>query len=179
HEQLLLRAWDETNRGDTQAAAATIGEVEALDSDGSHPDPVWVGVLRTDMLLLTEGSLSEFRTVAESAMEFIRTEELESFSALVLHSNLAQALVHAGLVSEAAGLIDPVTADGTLRIDRWPVFAERAQLDVLRGDDERARAVIRLIDDVRINFVRDQLERADRCATVELWCGDASAAASR
>jgi hypothetical protein len=82
-------------------------------------------------------------------------------------------------VGEAAELIDPVTHHGTLRLDRWPVFMERAQLDVLRGHYDHARAVVRLVENVHINSVGEQVERSDRCATVELWCGDASAAAAR
>src|SRR4029079_17639813 len=91
--QLRLREFDETVAGDRDKATRTAREVEAVDIGAAQPDLVWEGVLRTDILLLTGGTLEEFRAVAEPAFELIRSEEIETYPACLLRSNFVQALV--------------------------------------------------------------------------------------
>jgi hypothetical protein len=177
-QQLQLRAWHETVAGDREAAAATMREALATSPGTASPDPVWEGVIRTDMLLVTAGSLAEVRAVAEPAIAFAQSEEVESYQTCLLVSNLAQALVHAGRVAEAAQLIDPVT-DGPFTLDRWPAFIERVLIDSLRGADDHARAALDLVDGVPITSAGNQAERAERGALMELWRSDAEAAAAR
>ena len=103
------------------SADATTREAAAVDIGTAVPDLVWEGVLRIHMLLHTGGRLEEFRAVAEPALDLIRSEEIESFPASLLQSNFVQALVRAGLVTEAARLIDPM--DRRPHLERGPLAA--------------------------------------------------------
>ena len=61
-----------------------------------------------------------------------RASGIDSWQAVLVRSNISEALTRAGFVGRAAALIDPVT-EGPFDIDRWPVHLERAHLDALRG----------------------------------------------
>ena len=146
--QLRLREFDETVAGDRDKATRTAREVEAVDIGAAQPDLVWEGVLRTDILLLTGGTLEDSARLPNLRSSSSDPEEIETYPACLLRSNFVQALVHVGRVAEAARLIDPLTGGATVSADHWPLFIERARLDALRGEHARAATVVSLVDRV-------------------------------
>ena len=134
HRRILAwLAWHEAEAGDLARALRTADEAHALAAPGSDPlGDLRIGVIWTDILLRSGGSAEEIEAAGEPALAVAAASGIDNWHAIMLRSNISEALTRAGFVSRAAALIDPVT-ELPFDTDRWPIHLERANLDALRG----------------------------------------------
>jgi tetratricopeptide (TPR) repeat protein len=167
--QLELLAWHETLAGDAVAAAATRARADAVT--GNQFDLVWIGVVRTDALLVSCAPCDEVEWAAGPGLALAREEGISSMALTLLQSNTAQALVQAGRTAAAYELLEPTTHTQP-GVDTWPVFVEWVWLLCLRGDLDRAAELLPEILAIPITSVVNAAERAERAAAIELWRGN-------
>ena len=152
----------------------TADQAYALVTPGSDPHgDIWIGVIRTDILLRSGGSAEEVEAAGEPGLAVAASTGIDSWQAVLVRSNISEALTRAGFVGRAAALIDPVT-EVPFDIERWPVHLERAHLDALRGCLDAARdRLSALRDDSASLLYRAEIEArkdlVNYAALVDLW----------
>jgi hypothetical protein len=141
---------------------------------GSDPrGDIWIGVIRTDILLRSGGNADEVEAAGEPALAVATRSKIYSWHTILVRTNISEALTRAGLVERAAGWIDPVT-EVPFDTDRWPLHIERANLDALRGHLEAAQHRLAALrdDSLSILYQADIEARAhlvNYAAQVDLW----------
>ena len=136
------------------------------------PGLMWLAGNESGALL----KLAQFQRAAEVAsrgLDDARQAGLQSWDlASRLSAHAAEALLALGRTTEAAALIDPLTA-GPPDPDHWPAQVIRAEIDLLRGDTGAAAERWQLIERLpaitsRVDFGYDG---APRVAEALLWTG--------
>ena len=169
-------AWHEAEAGDVARGLHTADQAYALADPGSDPHgDIWIAVIRTDILLRSGGSAEEVEAAGEPGLAVAASAGIDSWQAVLVRSNISEALTRAGFVGRAAALIDPVT-EGPFDIDRWAVHLERAHLDALRGHLDAARDRLSAFrDDSAPMLYRAEIEArkdlVNYAALVDLWDG--------
>ena len=170
---LAVTAWCAFVGGQVEEGFATLERGQAL-AEGTQNGPalVWLAINESDALL----KLARFERAAEVAsrgFEAARQAGLEAWdSATTLAANAAEALLAVGRTTDAAVLIDPLTAMPPGR-DHWLAQVARAEIDLLRGEIGAAAERWRLIRafPVVISRVDFAHESAQRAAEAALWAG--------
>ena len=171
---LASLAWHEAEAGDVVRGLQTAVEAYALVAPGSDPrGDMWIGVVRTDILLRSGADAEAVEAAGAPGLAVAATSGIDSWLAVLLRSNISQALTRAGLVGRAAALIDPVT-DGAFDVDRWSLHLERATLDALRGrlDDALHRLSTLRDDSSSLLYqagVEARVDLVNHAALVDLW----------
>jgi tetratricopeptide (TPR) repeat protein len=173
---LAILAWHEAEAGHLTRALRTAEEAQALAAPGSDPlGDMRIGVIRTDILLRSGGSAEDVEAAGEPGLAAATSSGIDNFQAVLLRSNISEALTRAGFVSRAAVLIDPVT-EVPFDHGRWPVHLERANLDAIRGRLEAAQdRLSSLRNDTASILVRAEIETrkelVNYAAVIDLWDG--------
>jgi DNA-binding CsgD family transcriptional regulator len=154
-----------------QALAEAVADGRAL---------VYLAVADSDARL----KLAQFHQAAEAAVRGLDAADqaglADSFEALIVAANAAEALLALGHTNQAAALIDPLTPGPPDR-DNWVTHTLRAEIDLLRGQTEAAERRQQLLNAItaHISSIGDALaEVAQRAAELALWArrpGDALA----
>jgi len=159
-------------RGQTGEGFAILDRGRALAESAEGESAIWMYKIESDALLKT-GKFQAAAGAAHRGREAARqVGRHTSYQASILSSNASEALLALGRTSEAAALIDPLTAAPPDR-DHWVVHETRAEIDLLRGDieaaAERQQQIHALIGrSGSIDFAR---ETAQRAAELALWAG--------
>ena len=171
---LGMLAWHEAEAGDLAQALHTANEARALVAAGSDPlGEMWIGVVHTDILLRSGGSAEEVEAAGRPGLAVAAMSGIDNYNAILLRSNISEALTRAGLVSRAAALIDPVT-DVPFDLERFAIHLERANLDAYRGHLDAARDRLAPLreDNTSILYTgapATRVELVDYAARVDLW----------
>ena len=177
HRRMLSYVgWHEAETGDVARGLHTADRAYALAAPDSDPHgDIWIGVVRTDILLRSGASADDVEAAGEHGLAVAARSGIDSWQAVLVRSNTSEALTRAGLVGRAAALIDPVT-DGPFDLDRWPIHLERAHLDALRGHLDAARDRLSAFRDESAPMMyRAEIEArkdlVNYAALVDLWDG--------
>ena len=170
---LALLADDEFMDGRPGEGLAFFRRARALaEATGDAQSLLWQDGLESNMLLKT-GDFPRASGIALRGLQATRQAGLgDSWGALVLASNAAEALLAQGHTAEAAAVIDPLTS-GPPDLDHWIVHASRAEIDLLRGGPgaaaERWQQLTAITGSLgSIDFAR---EAAQQAAELALWAG--------
>jgi len=142
------------------------------EASENHPALIRLALNESDALL----KLGRFEEAAEIALRGLREARRvglqATLRAILLAANMAEAMLARGHTSEAAALIDPLTAGAPNR-DQVNVHAFRAEIDLLRGDieaaAERQQQIAALIR--RVGSIEFTLDARQRAAELALWAG--------
>jgi tetratricopeptide (TPR) repeat protein len=143
---------------------------EARRTPTSRPDPigdVYIGLLQTDLVLRFGGGPEALRAAGRDALAAADTWHLETARALGVRSNIATGLLRAGLVREAAELVDGIT-DRYPYADAWVPHAVRAVLDMVRGHPDEAMRRLQELQEA-VPAVHEDREAAALVTACELW----------
>ncbi len=165
-----MQAWYDARAGQTAIAIARAREAFEVDLGDLPLLDAGLAGLYTDLLLLTGADVESVVAAGQRGLEAAQAWDLDLYGVRVTRYNMAEALLRAGYVRRAAGLIEPHTQEDPTE-DRWVLHVQRARLDMLQG---RAEAAIALVDKLRTMTVvglDERLEDAERFAAVELWTG--------
>ena len=170
---LCSLAYDKYIEGQIELGSAALDRARALASateDGAAL--VEVAVTESNVLL----KRCRFAAAADVALQGFdtahQTGRQGSYTARLAVSNAAEAMLGLGRTADAAALIDPLTTSPPDR-DHYVEHAYRIELDMLRGDFERADE---LRDQLAANThqlgdLEDVREAVQRAAELDLWAG--------
>ena len=158
--------------GDPEKAEVLAGKAWAIDLPA--PDPmgdVRLGVLHQDVLLHDGARPEAVERAAARALDSVRRWNLDTFSTVVLSTNLAYAFRIAGQIDRAARIVDPPT-DGAVTRRRAFLHSERVLLDVARGRLDAAVARMAELDRVdRHLSLGARWEVEEMVAWSDVWTG--------
>ncbi|MBD3926157.1 AAA family ATPase [Nocardioides cavernae] len=180
-EALVRRAWDQGLAGDGSGARASIDELSAITIDPEDPYcEIEVAVGVTDMLLMSGAPAEELLDVARTALALADAWGLHQWMDAILRSNLAEALIAQGSPQRAWDLVAQFT-EGDPEQQRWPLYEQRAVLDLMRGraDDADRRITMAGEGPAPTGGLAFRLFHHSVAATIELWTGRPAAAAER
>lgn len=173
HRRMLgLKAWGDMEAGHTDLARTEI--VSAQQIAVPEPDPfgdVSLGVIHSDMLLKTAGTADEIEAAARRGLSSAAAWGINDFGVSVLLANVGQAMVRAGRVGRAAELILPVS-ESDVSLDRNLLHAQRAHIDMLRGQLDDAAARFDSLALLPITSLEQRAETTRDDAECRLWRGD-------
>ena len=167
-------ALDALWRGQVEEGLAFLRRGQALaEAAADGRALVYLAVAGSDARL----KLAQFHQAAEAAVRGLdaagQAGLADSFEALIVAANAAEALLALGRTGEAAALIDPLTPGPPDR-DNWVTHTLRAEIDLLRGQTEAAERRQQLLSAItaHISSIGDALaEVAQRAAELALWTG--------
>ncbi len=169
---LAWEVWQTGMTGDPEQAEVLAEKAWAVELPA--PDPmgdVRLGVLHQDVLLHAGAQVEEIERAAARALESVQRWNLETFSTMVLSTNLAYAFRLAGQIDKAAAIVDPTTA-GPVTGGRAFLYSERVALDVARGRLDAAVSRMSELDRVdRHLSLGARLEDEEVLAWSDLWTG--------
>ena len=164
---------DALYRGHVEEGLAFLQRGQALaQAAGYGRALVYLAVVESDVLL----KLAKFHQAAEAALRGLDVAGqmglAGSLGATILAANAAEALVALGRTGEAAALIDPLTPGPPDR-DHWALHDMRAEIDLLRGDIEAARAATAATQRHHRPHGLEEVawETGQRAAELALWAG--------
>jgi DNA-binding CsgD family transcriptional regulator/tetratricopeptide (TPR) repeat protein len=165
-------------RGQVEEGFAVLDGGKALARAAGDGEAIlWLAATESNAML----KMAEFESAAEVALQGLhsarQTGRQTSFDATVLISNAAEGLISRGHTSEAAALIDPLTAE-PLDHDHWVVHEWRAEIDLLRGNIAAAASRRQQVDDLigHSGGIDWACESVTRAAELALWSGRPAAA---
>jgi hypothetical protein len=154
---------------------------EARSVRTPRPDPdgdVLLAFVETDLVLKFGGGTDALVAAARDGMAAAEAWQLETSElALGLRGNLAEGLLHAGHVAEAAALVDPITDEVPL-VDGWMVHAVQVAVDTVRGRLDAATQRSWALQDA-VPAVQEDREIAALVTACELWSGRADLSLER
>ena len=166
-------AYDKYIEGQLELGSAALDRARALASateDGAAL--VEVAVTESNVLL----KRCRFAAAADVALQGFdtahQTGRQDSYTARLAVSNAAEAMLGLGRTADAASLIDPLTTSPPDR-DHYVEHAYRIELDMLRGDFERADELRDQLDanTHQLGDLEDVREAVQRAAELDLWAG--------
>ena len=170
---LVLLARDALLLGHVEQGLAFLRRGQTLaQAAGYGPALVFLAVGASDAQL----KLAQFHDAADVA---VRGREMAdqaglagSWGATLLAANAAEALLALGRTVQAAALIDPLTP-GPPDQDHWVVHEMRAEIDLLRGDNEAAERRRQLLSAITAHLSSEEHARdaAQWAAEFALWAG--------
>jgi len=170
---LVLLARDALLLGHVEQGLAFLRRGQTLaQAAGYGPALVFLAVGASDAQL----KLAQFHDAADVA---VRGREMAdqaglagSWRATLLAANAAEALLALGRTVQAAALIDPLTP-GPPDQDHWVVHEMRAEIDLLRGDNEAAERRRQLLSAITAHLSSEEHARdaAQWAAEFALWAG--------
>jgi tetratricopeptide (TPR) repeat protein len=152
-------------------------EVRAL-LDEAHsivtprPDPagdVRLSFVETDIVLRFGGGPEALIAAGRGGLAAAEEWHLHTFRAFGVRSNVADGLLRAGRVAEAAQLVDPYT-EGSNYVEAHHLFGVRVALDVVRGRLKVAEACLEALE-LALPWVAENLEATALVVPCELWSG--------
>jgi hypothetical protein len=176
---LVLDIWDRTVRGDIDGALAALDRAWSLPVAQPNPTTdIDLAAGHTDLLLRCGAPADQIEAAGQRGLDAAERWNLEGPESSVVRANVAEALLRAGHVDPAAGLIDPVTGPDPVQ-RRWAAQSMRVKLDAARGRLEEALAGVALLDPLSVGPLSNKLEHEADLATAELWAGRSENALER
>ena len=178
---LAERAWHQALGGDIAGARASVDELMSIELD--PPDPyceIDVAVCVTDMQLMTGAPADELVNLARTALTAADTWGLHQWKDANLRCNVAEALVAQGDPRRAWDLVAPYTEGDPVQ-ERWPLYEQRAILELLRGRMEEAKRRITSLGQglVARGGLASRLGYNGAAAAIDLWRGQPAGALDR
>lgn len=144
-----------------------------------RPDPtgdVRLGVVETDIVLRFGGGTEALLAAGRPGLATADDWHLRTFRVFGLRANVAEGLLRAGRVAEAAHLVDPHT-QGSDYVEAHSVFIVRVALDVARGRLVEATARLAALE--LASPPTEDPELTSVVVPCELWSGRADLALAR
>jgi len=174
-ELLASRASLAAIRGDLDQALAHIRAARALLMAPSPLAEIYLGMCHTDALMLHARPVAELQAAGSRSLDAAAEFGLDHKRVCIIRTNIADAMLRAGRVQEAAELLEPVTLDDPT-LDRWVSHLYRARVDAVRGELTRAGSALERLDDLPVT---GRLDYAWDAAHIELDAGRFDAAMVR
>jgi hypothetical protein len=170
HRHLLTSlAWHEGLDGTHRATLDLLAHGQALVPAGTDPvGDIRAAVMATDVLLMCGRPAEEVEQAARPGLAVALEWGIDNEASMILVSNLATAMLRAGLVARAeAVLADPL--DRPPDPDHWPVDSLRASVDARKGSLPAAAERIRVALGVG---APDEIDLETLCegADIDFWC---------
>lgn len=165
------RAWYEAVVGSVPKALADVRQATVLAA--GHHDPVgdiWLADVHAEILVRHGAPAASVMEAGRPGIDAARATGIENFSYLSLLASVATALMRAGLVDDAAELVDPRT-EGVFDPDFGVLHLVRAGLDLIRGELAQAAAHVSPAFDLPTYAVDNRVVVASIAAEVDLWSG--------
>lgn len=173
-DALAQRVWAQSVAGDTAGARTTIDELRGIELDS--PDPyceIGVAVNLTDALLMSGAPAHELVDVAQPALAAAHRWGLHQWADAILRYNVAEALLAQGDPDQAWDLVAPYSEGDPADQERWPLFEQRAALELMRGHPVEARRIITALETGPLprGGLAFRLTFAVTAAAIDLWSG--------
>ena len=174
---VIQKAWIDARYGDRGSALRGVREAAEVLVPG--PDPrgeVLLAGTSADILMLTAGDVEDVIRAGSRGLEAAEAWDLDTYAVTVLRYNMALAMRRAGQVGRAWDFLEQTPT--SIRSGNL-LSLERAVLEALRGNPEKAAALVTGLEEDPWWGLEDRIESAYSLATVAVSTGHADDAFCR